>query len=117
GGIEGGVANVESTLAGPPCSPPLEKGGRAESLPVRFLHSFPLPRGRGRQAPGWVVTSGHDPPELYRHCSLEGNFNGATEHENDSAFEGGAGDVPQGAGRPFQLDTPRGLRPLPPLIG
>src|SRR3989442_171459 len=66
-----GVATVESTLAGPPCSPPLEKGGRAESLPVQFLHTFPLRRGRGRQAPGWVVTSGHDPPELCHHRPQE----------------------------------------------
>src|SRR5437016_2100015 len=40
-----GVSTVESTLAGPPCSPPLEKGGRAESLPVQFLHTFPPVQG------------------------------------------------------------------------
>src|SRR5438552_218350 len=40
-----GVSTVESTLARPPCSPPLEKGGRAESLPVQFLHTSPPMEG------------------------------------------------------------------------
>src|SRR5436309_5777346 len=56
GGLEG-VSTVESTLAGPPCSPPLEKGGRAESLPVQFLSHLPSGGGASFSSSSSLIPS------------------------------------------------------------